>query len=497
MTHEFPADVVRTTDKFAAELGQFNGLNVDDIAQLWRAYSTQSTVVQDAVVSRLENLFWRIWGNVALQQSLTGITLATLFMAIHENPSLRMTRRKESQSGVVEPPSTSPITTGVTQSPMTITTITPNSDEEHKESLSKKQSKSPLPPILKKSTDGKKSQPPTAPSSYKTTRILIPEKPSERPTKDTTKDAAAIQKSTRKKPPFVATRTTSSRRRGVLIRRKSAQNSPTTSPAVERSEESLYEELVTQQEQAEQNEQRDRLPETSTADNEWGEAAESSQLSWRSLSYLKVDENESLAKDEVVRPGTSPPPTNFSLSSVRHHRSPEEHSRVAYKQATSHHVESNEPLVDQDFRTRFIQQKRQEPAQSTTNNSTASSLTTSLSSTNFRELLTAAEAGATKKKDLHSPAGSLAHDAPSTRTSPTRKSERRPMIVKTSKDPQRKIDMETVSSAAATATAAVAESVTSTSGVFSVPKELQEQVGEQLHSLIKGMKTKRGQRKDT
>lgn len=44
--------------------------------------------MQDIMVSRLENLFWRIWGSVALQQSLTGITLATIFMAIHENSSL-------------------------------------------------------------------------------------------------------------------------------------------------------------------------------------------------------------------------------------------------------------------------------------------------------------------------------------------------------------------------------------------------------------------------
>lgn len=44
MAHEFPADVVRTTDRFAAQLGQINGVNVDDIAQLWKG--TISTVSQ-------------------------------------------------------------------------------------------------------------------------------------------------------------------------------------------------------------------------------------------------------------------------------------------------------------------------------------------------------------------------------------------------------------------------------------------------------------------
>lgn len=46
--------------------------------------------MRNVVVSRLENLFWRIWGNSSIQQSLTGSVLATLFMAIQEDSSIHI-----------------------------------------------------------------------------------------------------------------------------------------------------------------------------------------------------------------------------------------------------------------------------------------------------------------------------------------------------------------------------------------------------------------------
>lgn len=52
MAYEFPADVVKTTDKFSAELRQFDGIRVDDIAQLWKG----TYFVELAVLSSLFNL---------------------------------------------------------------------------------------------------------------------------------------------------------------------------------------------------------------------------------------------------------------------------------------------------------------------------------------------------------------------------------------------------------------------------------------------------------
>jgi hypothetical protein len=36
MAYDFPADVVKTTDRFLTELRQFDGISVDDIARLWK-----------------------------------------------------------------------------------------------------------------------------------------------------------------------------------------------------------------------------------------------------------------------------------------------------------------------------------------------------------------------------------------------------------------------------------------------------------------------------
>ncbi|EEA23855.1 hypothetical protein TMatcc_006928 [Talaromyces marneffei ATCC 18224] len=522
MAHDFPADLVKTTDKFSTELSQFDGISVDDVARLWKAYTTQSAVVRDVVVSRLENLFWRIWGNAAIQQSLSGSVLATLFLAINEEPSLNITNYRPPSKG-----STSTTSNNVTKI-----------QHDDNDSPPKNERKNPLPPILKKSTDGTKSVPPSEPSSHKTTRILVPEKPSERPSQKATEDTtstengkgsksastSATQKPIRKRPTFVANRAASSRRRGVLIRRKSSQTSPVTSPAVEETEDS-FQEQIQAQEEARQEEQ---AKETTAPPS----PAKDAEISWRSMSYLKKfdeDSRNALTEREGDTSGTSPPPTNFSVSSVRHHRSPEEHFRVASQENAQNGMVSDKSLVEQDFRTNFIQRQRQVSAFTTRNNSAASPLTTRLSSTNFREMLNAAEAAAAaasmQRKDSSGAARSLSpgpryillpkHDGPinvsSTMASPRRKSDgrdhsRRPIIINTSSSsnvsPERRPDDKEPGSNYPSA-AAVSESVISTSqqtttGVFSVPKESQELLGEQLANLIKGKgkenKTKRGQR---
>jgi hypothetical protein len=53
MAHEFPADVVKTTDKFSAELRQFDGISVDDIALLWKGMKcfSQAPIVSRSVLT--------------------------------------------------------------------------------------------------------------------------------------------------------------------------------------------------------------------------------------------------------------------------------------------------------------------------------------------------------------------------------------------------------------------------------------------------------------
>lgn len=332
---------------------------------------------------------------------------------------------------------------------------------------------------------------------------------------------SAAQKPIRKRPTFVANRAASSRRRGVLIRRKSSQTSPVTSPAVEETEDTLHGQIQAEEEAR----QEDQAEETTAPPS----PAKENEISWRSMPYLKKfdeDARNAPTEREADPSGTSPPPTNFSVSSVRHHRSPEEHFRAASQVNAPNGIVSDKSLVEQDFRTNFVQRQRQGSAFATRNNSAASSLTTRLSSTNFREMLNAAEAAvAMQRKDSGGAARSLSpgpryillpkHDGAisvsSTMTSPTRRLDgkdrsRRPIIINTSsssKAAQERRPDDKESGSNYPSVVAVSESVISTSqqttnGVFSVPKQSQELLGVQLTNLIKGKgkdnKTKRDQR---
>jgi hypothetical protein len=281
-------------------------------------------------------------------------------------------------------------------------------------------------------------------------------------------------------------------------------------------------EQIQAQEEARQEEQ----PEEATAPPS---PAKETEISWRSMPYLKKfdeDTRNAPTERETDTSGTSPPPTNFSVSSVRHHRSPEEYFRAASQENAQNGIVSDKSLVEQDFRTNFVQRQRQGSAFATRNNSAASSLTTRLSSTNFREMLNAAEAAvAMQRKDSGGAARSLSpgpryvllptHDGnisvSSTMTSPTRKPDgrgrsRRPIIVNTSspskaaqeRRPDDKEPGSNYPSAVAVSESVISTSQQTTTGVFSVPKESQELLGEQLTNLIKGKgrgnKTKRGQR---
>lgn len=488
-------------------------------------------------MSRLENLFWRIWGNTTIQQSLTGSVLATLFMTIHEDPSLHMTNHHSPAKVRIYNSLWIWINTNLRLQAAIPTASNDVAQYQHERNdrSPKNERKNPLPPILKKSTTGTKSVPPSEPSSHKTTRILVPEKSSERPSQTATKDTTntengkgnkptvttltpTTQKPNRKRPTFVANRAATSRRRGVLLRRKSSQTSPVTSPTVEETEDSLQ-----QQMQAEGVQQKEKSEEITTSPS----PAKEADISWRSITYLKKfdeDTRNAPTEQEADASGTSPPPTDFSVSSVRHHRSPEDRFRAASQDNAQNSVVSDKSLVEQDFRTNFVQRQRQGSAFATRNNSAASSLTTRLSSTNFREMLNAAEAVAMQRKDSGGAARSLSpgpryillpkHDGlisvSSTMTSPTRKSDGkdrsgRPIIINTSsskaaqkRSPDIKETNSNYPSAVGVSETVISTSQQTTNGVFSVPKESQELIGEQLTNLIKGKgkddKTKRVQR---
>ncbi|KAL1982214.1 hypothetical protein VTN96DRAFT_1640 [Rasamsonia emersonii] len=393
MTQDLPAGLVTTTGKIGSELDGLGDIAIEDIAKLWRVYTTHSSVQRDGAASRLENLFWRIWGSTRLRKTLTGSTLAALFMDISEDRPLRTTPRQSPQAALKKTSRISPET-------LNNPSVSNYSDAENVPSAALSvQTRTPLPSILKKPHAEKPCATPGEPSSFKTTRILVPEiavqkaKTTLTPamgapatvTAATSRDPP--QKAGRKKPTFVANTSALSKRRPVVIRRKSSQ----TSPSAEVSEGSLLKsEAAAATTKADGPAQKPAIPE---------EQDNSAQgLSWQSLSYLRPDDgnntnNQTTSSSPAPNTTTtttrlSPPPIGFTTSSVHRHASPVRppSTEQAATQPPSSSTSKTSSLVDPDFRSRFAERRRQEAAAAaatTTTTSDASSCATNPSSSSY------------------------------------------------------------------------------------------------------------------
>ncbi|KAL4941575.1 hypothetical protein BDV06DRAFT_222945 [Aspergillus oleicola] len=224
-----PEGLVSVSGKVSAEL---NGIGVDavdvgDIVQLWKAYSTNPSAHEGDAGYRLQNFFWRIWSSERLSSSLTGSTLARLFLQISEpntrpGPSL-FTKQSEPQSPSSSLKHAERHNPGHASSVATTTTIT---------------TKPPLQPILKKSNSSSHGE------TQKTTRLLltgfggqnVTRKPSNPPTPIPPSKPVSFgeqtqqgSRSSQKKGFAVASKAKSAKRRPVMIRRKSSQQSSVSS----------------------------------------------------------------------------------------------------------------------------------------------------------------------------------------------------------------------------------------------------------------------------
>ncbi|KAI9372554.1 hypothetical protein BJX61DRAFT_542574 [Aspergillus egyptiacus] len=226
---KLPKGLVSTSGKVSAQLDGIDTVDVGDIVQLWKgalasnisealvssfaAYSTNPSVHAGDTGHRLQNFFWRIWSSKRLSSTMTGSTLARLFLQISEPSSL--TRAKES-----EPPSSS---------------LKVEKQPRHPSSGST--SKSPLPPILKKSNSSSHGE------THKTTRLLltglggesVTRKPSNPPTPVPPSrpvllgEQSSSRQSQKKAIVVPKAKTKSTKRRPVLMRRKSSQQSSVSS----------------------------------------------------------------------------------------------------------------------------------------------------------------------------------------------------------------------------------------------------------------------------
>ncbi|KAL4920858.1 hypothetical protein BDW62DRAFT_151428 [Aspergillus aurantiobrunneus] len=363
--------------KVSAELGGIDAVDIGDIVQLWKAYSANPSAHEGNAGYRLQNFFWRIWSSKHLTSSLTGSTLARLFLQISE-PTTMDSLWSAQESGLSSPglkpdeklhPPPLPGNPSSGGSPNTTT-------------------KPPLPPILKKSNSSSHGE------TQKTTRLLltglggqsVTRKPSNPPTPIPSSRPVVIgeqqqqqqQGSSRpsQKKTFTVASKKGSKRRPVLIRRKSSQQSsvsstrahspqPVLSPPANKTS-TVPDVLETEiDEEAVENSPDNTKPMITTpnlptaanptadpiTDPTNPEAEETPKLPQTLLSDLKTLLHKSTPLPPL-RPRSSPPLVGFfSATACRHYD-------VRHLSDENYEQPNTSTLVERDFRTRFAEQKR-------------------------------------------------------------------------------------------------------------------------------------------
>ncbi|PGG99857.1 hypothetical protein AJ80_09279 [Polytolypa hystricis UAMH7299] len=83
MTEALPSGIIsNNTQRISSDLGNTYAVDPEDIAKLWRIYTTNKATLRKSAGRRLENLFWRIWGSTRILRVIRGATLAALFVNI-------------------------------------------------------------------------------------------------------------------------------------------------------------------------------------------------------------------------------------------------------------------------------------------------------------------------------------------------------------------------------------------------------------------------------
>ncbi|KAI9860550.1 MAG: hypothetical protein M1824_003075 [Vezdaea acicularis] len=104
MTANLPVGFVTNSGSIIGDIERIDNVPVEDISKLWKAYTTNKAIFPNDVGVRLENLFWRIWGNDSLVSTITGATLARLFAHISEGQSFIRTTPVQSPRASTTPP---------------------------------------------------------------------------------------------------------------------------------------------------------------------------------------------------------------------------------------------------------------------------------------------------------------------------------------------------------------------------------------------------------
>ncbi|KAL8767810.1 MAG: hypothetical protein Q9209_005804 [Squamulea sp. 1 TL-2023] len=98
MPEGLPEGLLTTRVEVRGNLESVDQVDVEDIARLWKAYHTNSAIFAEDVGRRLENFFWRIWGNDRLLRIITGTLVAAIFSKISEGGYIRTTPTQSPRS---------------------------------------------------------------------------------------------------------------------------------------------------------------------------------------------------------------------------------------------------------------------------------------------------------------------------------------------------------------------------------------------------------------
>lgn len=98
MAEGLPKGLITTNEALKGSIESVDRVDVEDIARLWKAYHTNRAVLAENVGRRLENFFWRIWGNDLLLKNITGTLIAAIFNKISEGGYIRTTPTQSPRS---------------------------------------------------------------------------------------------------------------------------------------------------------------------------------------------------------------------------------------------------------------------------------------------------------------------------------------------------------------------------------------------------------------
>ncbi|MCJ1473909.1 hypothetical protein MMC13_002565 [Lambiella insularis] len=84
MAEGLPEGLVTNSGTISGDIQGVDHIAPEDLAHLWRVYTTNRNLLANHVGRRLENFFWRIWSNKNIRDNIRGSQVALIFTAISD-----------------------------------------------------------------------------------------------------------------------------------------------------------------------------------------------------------------------------------------------------------------------------------------------------------------------------------------------------------------------------------------------------------------------------